>query len=90
MSYKGGQSSGEETHLLTLLEMPTHDHGLQFAQHGDYLRGNGGYVGTETMGRDTARSDPKFPVTRFTELAGGGQPHNILPPFIAIFYCQKS
>jgi modulator of FtsH protease HflC len=44
---------------------------------------------------DTARSSktsspPGQPISDSpTEAVGGGQPHNIMPPFIALFYCKK-
>ena len=81
-------TGGEEKHTLTVAEIPPHDHGIQISQHSDYQRGSGGYPGMETVGRDAPRNDPKWPV-RYTELVGGGQPHNIMPPFIALFYCRK-
>jgi hypothetical protein len=79
---------GEERHTLTIEEIPPHDHGIQIVQHSEYVRANNGYVGTDTVGRGAERTDPKWSV-RYTEKAGGGRAHNLMPPFIALFYCKK-
>ena len=79
-------ADGEEQHLLSLDEMPTHDHGVQIIRRSGFVYQ--GDVGTENVGRDTSRTDPKGAV-RFTEGMGGGQAHNVMPPFIALVYCRR-
>ena len=81
-------AAGEERHTLSISEMPAHDHGIEIVQHGEYLRENKGYLGTESVGRDVGRADPRWAL-RYTEKEGGGMAHNVMPPFVALFYCEK-
>jgi hypothetical protein len=81
---------GEVDHQLTIREIPTHDHPVESHLLGDYQRGGGGvFKGIEFVGREDPKNDPKWQPVRYTEAVGGGQPHKIMPPFIALFYCKK-
>jgi hypothetical protein len=46
-----------------------------------------GFVGTEKVGQ-TAVDDPKAGV-RSSEITGGDQPHNVMPPFSVVTFCVK-
>ena len=70
-----GASGGQEAHTLTAAELPAHSHPLPEAQ----VRGTGTQVVGATTGGDRG--------TSATGAAGGGQPHNNMPPFLAVnFY----
>ena len=70
------QIGGEAKHTLTIDEMPAHTHTINCVQN---LRGGGG------DGQIRADGGP----TRSTNSTGGGQPHNILPPYYALCYIMK-
>jgi len=71
-----GDSGGSDEHQLTVAEMPSHSHGLDLDSN--YER-NGGNTSSDTGGNDTQTSS-----------TGGDQPHNNMPPFLALNYIIKA
>lgn len=72
--YPAGSAGGEAQHTLTVDEMPTHSHktGIQSIA-GGYIDGNtNAVVYFDPSGRATANS-------------GGNQPHNNMPPYVAVY-----
>jgi len=79
------ESGGAEQHKLSVSEMPSHDH-----TRGDYkylLKSNSynTYHGKD----DRTKGEPNLKRIARLKLSGGGKPHNNMPPFIALYYCQK-
>ncbi len=74
------QHGGAETHTLIVAEMPSHRHSYVdrhvVAQEDD-----------EIMTDGPSRGWGDHP--RNTETAGGGKPHNNMPPYIALYFCKK-
>jgi hypothetical protein len=79
-TYKLGQFGGEEQHVLTIEEMPAHSH-FAFRAVGN---GDGLYPKAEIMG-PRAQAIPAA-----TQDTGGGKPHNIQAPYIAVNFCRKN
>lgn len=87
-----GETGGEESHVLSITEMPIHSHtqtkempnkGIanvvrQFA--------DGGNAG-DTYGAQTTWLESKAPLN--TRETGGGQPHNNMPPYITRVYWER-
>lgn len=67
-----GATGGEKTHVLTVPEIPSHNHAID-----PFFHGAGG--NNESNGGGTAPS-----VNPFTGSTGGGGSHNNLQPFIVV------
>jgi len=79
-AYIAGTTGGEDEHILTIAEMPTHRHSVRTNQ----TRG-GVYAATQfTTGIAYSSTDPNATVN-----AGGSQPHNNMPPYIAVYMWER-
>jgi len=70
-----GQSSGEETHTLSASESPAHGFAVDAKS-----------TTRSPTGATPARGEKYGPATGSTDPAGGGQPHENLPPYGVIQY----
>lgn len=78
-SYAAGSTGGEATHTLTLNEMPSHTHGLGFD-----IYSNDGGRGLFDYVNFTKRRQGE------TEAEGSGQPHNNMPPYLAVYAWKRT
>jgi len=87
--YSMGAFGGEEKHTLTTAEMPAHDHPRGNAS--DYY-----WLGNESStAKDfsfSAGTNPAYELStrRGVDSQGGNDPHNNLPPYLAVRYIIKA
>lgn len=80
LTYALGAIGGAATHTLTSSEMPFHQHGQMGHWYTPQFIGNNGSSSFYTA--------PSY-VGNLTQGAGGGQPHNNMPPYRAALICIK-
>jgi microcystin-dependent protein len=73
-----GQNGGEETHQLTIAEMPSHSHNISGGN--DWV--NNGFPTLTGPTPNLGWIQPTLPT-------GGNQPHNTMPPFAVVSYIIK-
>lgn len=69
-----GSTGGEESHTLTVNEMPTHTHELKTTLY-EVGEATGSTVSITSLGTDDLYS---------TTEVGGGKPHNNMPPYLVV------
>lgn len=88
-SYPAGSKGGEAEHVLTVEEMPIHDHSLESITGTDdmnFINGSGSFLlqnSDTTMGWSSAKNAQMMYGN--TGSTGGSQPHNNLPPYLAVY-----
>ena len=78
-SYNVGDVGGEAAHTLTEAEMPSHRHGAIFniSGGGDFFQINGANRTSDSSAYAN------------TGYAGGGQAHNNMPPYFAVYMWRR-
>lgn len=93
---KFGEHGGQATVTLTEAQTAPHAHALKRYYAYDFSTGpdvlvltgesrsvEDGEASKWTFGRDRSED------LKTTDAAGGGQPHDIMPPYIALYFCTK-
>ena len=80
-TYKAGEAGGEATHVLTVDEMPRHNHSI------DNLNASGSTTPYMTVQAQEKKGYGGNVQTFFT---GGGQAHNNMPPYIVVYIWQRT
>lgn len=91
-TYTAGSTGGEATHKLTVNEMPSHAHDMDEASYGGGgyknklgIRGDGGgsshYVASYSQSNSYSTYVP--------QPSGGGQAHNNMPPYLAVYMWKR-
>lgn len=83
-AYKAGTTGGEASHTLTTSEMPNHNHALYFPNAGaDDHSAPGNYP-------DGPSNSTYYAVSSYTSREGGGQAHNNMPPYLAVYIWKRT
>lgn len=73
------KTGGEKTHVLTINEMPIHNHNIHVGW------------GDTGLGAGYARVDANNPENRWgVDNSGGGQAHNNLQPYITVYFWRRT
>lgn len=93
-TYKAGSTGGESQHTLTKDEMPSHRHASDSFQHGYSLSAaeiDNYITWVNKFNGSTKTNDPHTGETGdvLTSLVGGSQPHNNMPPYLAIYMWKR-
>lgn len=75
-----GKTGGEKTHILSISEMPSHNHPIENTHAG------GGVTTYNTVKAEDKRG---WTGNIYTDNTGGGQAHNNLPPYEVISYWRR-
>lgn len=85
-TYTAGSTGGEATHALTVDEMPAHTHSADFWSS---KSGDAGYAGTPATNFDSWNR-PTERATASVKETGGGQAHNNMPPYLAVYMWRRT
>ena len=92
-TYAAGSTGGEATHTLTVDEMPAHRHSSDSYQYGysnsytdkdNYCT----WINHGTPNNNDPTAGESGPVR--TSLVGGSNPHNNMPPYLAVYMWQRT
>lgn len=82
--YNGGTTGGESTHTLTVDEIPPHSHTFQGVNDGTTVQTSTGSYPAKIY-QDHAPNWPGY----FINNTGGGQAHNNMPPYLAVYIWKR-
>lgn len=82
--YETGSTGGESEHILTIDEIPSHVHGFQ--RHMLKNDDDGENTGESGYGVTNKTIDI---YSALTTAVGGGQPHNNMPPYLAVYIWKR-
>lgn len=92
-SHPAGSTGGEETHTLTVTEMPKHTHGIIKA-FGDNTFDASNYptwaIKLLANAIQNTSANPDTGADGATAYVGGSQPHNNMPPYKAYYIWERT
>lgn len=82
-SYAAGATGGEDTHVLTTSEMPSHS-------HGEYFRYSAGDDASVYGSSPITATGTAVAYMGSTANTGGGEAHNNMPPYLAVYVWRRT
>lgn len=83
-NHAAGETGGEETHLLTTDELPSHSH--QYKRHSLDRNDSDPTTGKDAYGVSNKTLDERLGTT---ESSGGNKPHNNMPPYLVVYMWKR-
>lgn len=83
--YQNGSTGGEESHTLTVNEMPHHNHTVI----SNIIHGDGPIVNHEILNTGIFAGEGRNRFYSDCYGTGGDQPHNNMPPYLAIYVWER-
>ncbi|MCX4248348.1 MAG: hypothetical protein OSJ65_01130 [Bacilli bacterium] len=83
--YANGSTGGEENHTLNIDEMPNHNHEIRT----NIVHGDGPIVNQEILNAGIFAGEGRNRLCSDCFGAGGNQPHNNMPPYLAIYVWER-
>ena len=84
-TYSAGSTGGEETHTLTINEMPSHSHGIRTSS----IDGDVDWVPKDHKANVNVSELIFNWEGTVISTTGGGQAHNNMPPYLAVFMWKR-
>ena len=88
-TYSNGSTGGEAKHTLTVDEMPAHNHAMNNNNGAGNSTGYAVLNGWELVHGDENYWNFNNP-NMWTSYKGGSQPHNNMPPYLAVYIWQRT
>lgn len=92
-AYAAGSTGGEATHTLTINEMPKHGHEMppwMWQVSATFNTGDYNIPGNTSTGNAVPYNYGKSKQTQYSESVGGGNPHNNMPPYLAVYIWKRT
>lgn len=88
-SYPAGSTGGEESHILTEAEIAPHKHAMAYSP--DASAAATGFSYGIAAGSATNEAGGRgYALNLGTFSAGGGQPHNNMPPYLSVYIWKRT
>lgn len=90
-TYTIGSTGGESVHMLIVNEMPSHIHAIAYSATGEPITGGNAQfsVNQPVITKLTKSTDYGAYYGSVTNSMGSGQPHNNMPPYLAVYMWKR-